>query len=311
MVGNAAGRMDKAMTVKIVTLRALEPGPVFTVLGAVHGNERCGPEAIRRLIDGVDRGEVALTRGTLLLVPVANPRAYEQGVRFVERNLNRQLYPKDVKTHYEDHLDPILCDLLDKTQVLLDLHSYTSQGGPFIFSGGNDAKELAFAQALGVSDFVTGWSEAFGSSDASSDAKREAQGTTEYARSRGAIAVTLECGHHTNADAADIGHRATLRALVHLDMLDAGCAAALHVPRDALIGPPRYVRMKSVFRREAGASFAKPWQHFDAVAKGEPMAVLASGETIAAPEAGFIVLPKDKAAPGEEWFYFGAVASGI
>ena len=138
------------MTVKIVTLRALEPGPVFTVLGAVHGNERCGPEAIRRLIEGIDSGEVLLRRGTLQLVPVANPRAYEQGVRFVERNLNRQLYRKDVKTHYEDHLDPILCDLLDGTQVLLDLHSYTSRGGPFIFSGGNNAKEFAFAQSLSL-----------------------------------------------------------------------------------------------------------------------------------------------------------------
>ena len=295
------------MTVKIVTLRALEPGPVFTVLGAVHGNERCGPEAIRRLIDGFDRGDVVLRRGTLQLVPVANPRAYEQGVRFVERNLNRQFYRKDVKTHYEDHLDPVLCDLLDATQVLLDLHSYTSRGGPFIFSGGNNAKEFAFAQSLGVSDFVTGWGEAFGNADGS----REGQGTTEYARLGGAIAVTLECGHHTNADAPDIGHRAMLRALDHLDMLDPGCAAASQIDRDATSDKHRYVRMKSVFRREAGASFAKPWQHFDAVARGEPMAILAGGATIAAPEDGFIVLPKDKAAPGEEWFYFGAVASGI
>ena len=294
------------MTVKIVTLRALEPGPVFTVLGAVHGNERCGPEAIRRLIDGIDRGDVLLGRGTLQLVPVANPKAYEKGVRFVERNLNRQLYPKDVKTYYEDHLDPILCDLLDKTQVLLDLHSYTSQGGPFIFSGGNDAKELAFAQALGVSDFVTGWSEAFGNADGS----REGQGTTEYARLQGAIAVTLECGHHTNADAADIGHRAILRALAHLGMLDPASPAAAALDPGRALPKRRYVRMKSVFRRESGAEFAKSWRHFDPVAAGEPMARLASGSVLAAPEDGFIVLPKEKAAPGEEWFYFGAVALG-
>ena len=298
---------DKAMTVKIVTIRALESGPVFTVLGAVHGNERCGPEAIGRLIDEVDKGAIALKRGTLQLVPVANPRAYEQGVRFVERNLNRQLYRKDVKTRYEDHLDPILCDLLDKTGVLLDLHSYTSQGGPFIFSGGNNAKEFAFAQSLGVSDFVTGWSEAFGNADGS----REGQGTTEYARLQGAIAVTLECGHHTNADAAGIGYRAILRALAHLGMLDPASAAAAAL--DPGKAPPnrRYVRMKSVFRREAGAELAKPWRHFDPVAAGEPMARLAGGNVLAAPEDGFIVLPKEKAAPGEEWFYFGAVASGI
>ena len=175
-----------------------------------------------------------------------------------------------------------------------------------IFSGGSDAKELAFAHALGVTDFVTGWGEAFGSADGS----REGQGTTEYARLQGAIAVTLECGHHTNADAADIGHRAILRALAHLVMLDPGCPAAAVGAPGAAASARRYVRMKSVFRREAGAEFAKPWRHFDPVAAGDPMARLAGGTAILAPEDGFIVLPKEKAGAGEEWFYFGAVASG-
>ena len=137
------------MTVKIVTYRALEAGPTLTVLGAVHGNERCGAETIRSLIAQIDQGVVAVTRGTLQLVPVVNPRAYAEGVRFVERNLNRQLYPKAEKRHYEDHIDPILCEVLDRTDVLLDLHSYTSQGGPFIFLDPADARELAYARALG------------------------------------------------------------------------------------------------------------------------------------------------------------------
>ena len=111
------------MTVKTVVYQALEAGPALTILGAVHGNERCGPEAIRRLIAALDAGEAALRRGTLQMMPVVNPKAYAQNVRFVERNLNRQLYPKDEKQHYEDHLDPIVCGLLDRTDVLLDLHS--------------------------------------------------------------------------------------------------------------------------------------------------------------------------------------------
>ncbi len=289
------------MTVKIITYRPLQAGPALTVLGAVHGNERCGAEAVARLAADIDRDLVVLKRGILQLVPVANPRAYREGVRFVERNLNRHLYPKEQKRHYEDHLDPILCGLLDGTEVLLDLHSYTSQGGPFIFLGGNDARELAYARALGVPDFVCGWSEAFGGGDGS----RESQGTTEYARSQGALAVTLECGHHHNADAAQIGYQAILRALWHLDMLDEGCLATLGLDVQASAGRQRGVRMKSVYRREQGASFARPWKHFDSVAKGEAMAMLAGGEILPAPENGFIVLPKDNAAAGEEWFYFG------
>jgi len=218
-------------------------------------------------------------------------------VRFVERNLNRHLYPKEEKVHYEYHLDPILCGLLDMTNVLLDLHSYTSRGGPFIFLGGENANELAFAKALGVKDFACGWAEAFGGGDGI----RESQGTTEYARTQGAIAVTLECGHHFNPDAADIGYRAILLAMAHLDMLETASLPDSGSPS----GKQRFVRMKSVFRREEGAFMTKPWKHFDAVAKGEAMAKLANGKSLAAPEDGFIVLPKEKAATGEEWFFFG------
>jgi predicted deacylase len=291
------------MTVKIVTYRTVEAGPALTVLGAVHGNERCGAEAINRLIAEVDKGAVTLKRGTLQLVPITNPRAYREGVRFVERNLNRHLYPKEAKVNYEDHLDPILCGVLDRTDVLLDLHSYTSQGGPFIFLGGENAREVAFAKALGVPDFVVGWADAFGSGDGI----KESQGTTEYARTRGALAVTLECGQHLNADAADIGYRAILRGLAHLDMLDAGTPAT--PKKETPSGMQRVVRMKSVYRREEGATLAKPWRHFDAVAKGEAMARLANGKAVPAPDDGFIVLPKEKAATGEEWFFFGTPAA--
>ncbi len=287
------------MTVKIVTYRTLEPGPAFSVLGAVHGNERCGAEAIRRLIEDIDNGAVVLARGTLRLVPVTNPKAYAQGVRFVERNLNRYLFPKEEKRCYEDHLDPIVCGVLDATEVLLDLHSYTSQGGPFIFLDPKDPRETAFATALGVADFVCGWSDAFGVAQAG----KESQGTTEYARARGAIAATLECGNHLNADAADIGYRAILRAMAHLGITDTAGPAAESG------GGKRSVQMRSVYRREAGAELTKPWRHFDPVTKGEAMAKLADGRIIAAPEDGYIVLPKESADTGAEWFFFGTKAT--
>ena len=54
------------MTVKIVTYRALEAGPTLAVLGAIHGNERCGAEAIARLVKEIDNGAVTLKRGTMV-----------------------------------------------------------------------------------------------------------------------------------------------------------------------------------------------------------------------------------------------------
>lgn len=299
------------MTIKVVTYRSLQPGQTLTVLGAVHGNEPCGAAAINRLIAGLDRGEVVLKQGTLQLVPVCNPRAYAGNVRFVERNLNRSLYPKDNPVHYEDRIDPILCEVLDRSSAVLDLHSYASQGGPFMFLSAQNTVETQFAYALGVTDFVCGWAEAFSSHHGGNDGSKEGQGTTEYARLKGAIAVTLECGHHKNADAPDIGYRAILLGLKHLDMLDPDCAAAKSLKPANTEGRRRYVRMQTVHRRPEGAELAKPWIHFDPVKKGEPMAKLANGDTWLAPTDGYIVLPKSFAKAGEEWFYFGEALSSI
>lgn len=294
------------MTVKTITYHALEPGKTLAVIGAVHGNERCGAEAVTRLIADLDSGTVALKRGTLALMPVANPRAHAAGVRFIERNLNRYLYLKEIKKHYEDHLDPILCAFLDKADVLLDLHSYTSPGGAFIFLGGSNPAETAYARALGVRDFVYGWEEAYGGGSGKGSDK-ESQGTTEYARLKGAMAVTLECGQHQNKDAADIGYRAILHSLLHFDMLQDDCPAALSLKKhDAnTLATQRCVKMKSVYYREQDALLAKPWRHFDFVTKGEPMAMLSGGGILAAPEDGHIILPKADVATGDEWFYFG------
>lgn len=292
------------MTIKSVYYHTLNPGKTLAVMGGVHGNETCGPAAITRLLADLDSGAIALQRGTLQVIPVANPRAYAQKTRFVERNLNRYLYPKEEKRYYEDHLDPVICDFLDSADVLLDLHSYASQGGPFVFLGGSQSRpeEVAYARALGVRDFVCGWAEAFGSGGKGGD--KESQGTTEYARANGTLAVTLECGHHHNADAADVGYRAILRALAHFDMLDPECEAARALDAGVAFEQQRCVWMKSVYYKEAEYSFAKRWQHCDSVARGEAIASSTKGDLVA-PEDGHIILPKASAATGDEWFFFG------
>jgi len=294
------------MTVKTVAYHALQQGISLAILGAVHGNERCGTEAIHRLIQELDQGDVVLKSGTLLLMPIANPAAYEQGVRYVERNLNRSLYPKNTKVHYEDHLDPILCAFLDQADVLLDLHSYSSHGDAFIFLDGSNPKEIEYASALGVHDFVYGWTDAFGN-----EHDKEAQGTTEYAELQGALAVTLECGHHHDAEAANVGYRAIIKSLIHFDMLDETCSAALHAKAESAAittSKHRCVKMQSVYYREEGATLVKPWRHFDFVSKNEPIAYFENGTVLLAPENGYVVLPKLNASTGDEWFYFGVAA---
>lgn len=291
------------MYIKIATYDTLKTGTNFTIFGAIHGNERCGATAVKRLLNDLDSGKIKLKQGKLTCIPVCNPLAYEKNVRFVERNLNRYLYPKDKITHFEDNLDPIICGVLEKTDVLLDIHSYASKGGPFIFLG-TDKKEQEYARSLGINDFVYGWQDAYGNSNGQ-EGYKESMGTTEFTRYKGGIGITLECGHHHNENNADIAYDSIIRALHYLEMLDEASEVDKNLLQKTSQENQRCLKMKSVYYKEEGAEFTKHWKHFDEVKKGEEIAKFANGKTIIAPEDGCVVLPKEKAQNGEEWIYFG------
>jgi hypothetical protein len=151
---------------------ALAPGVRLIVLGAVHGNETCGTQAIKRTIDDIERGHLELMRGSVTLVPVTNPLAYQFGRREGERNLNRNLRPTDHPADFEDRIANWLCPLLERHDVLLDLHSFHTPGEPFVMLGPENnagalepfslaAEERAFARHLGVRRFVDGWLDTY------------------------------------------------------------------------------------------------------------------------------------------------------
>ena len=66
---------------KSVTYQALNAGPKLIVLGAVHGNEVCGTQAITRIMAEIDRGDIVLRQGKLTFVPITNPLAYAKNER--------------------------------------------------------------------------------------------------------------------------------------------------------------------------------------------------------------------------------------
>ncbi len=293
------------MTIQQITFHSGQEGPHLVVFGAVHGNETCGTAAIRRLVPELEAGRLSLERGTLTLVPVCNPRAYAAGVRFVERNLNRHFYPKFTIVAYEDTLDAALSGILDKADVFLDLHSYQSEGDAFCFLGTGSQAEITYARALGVSTYIYGWAEAFGSG-ASEEQKRAALGTTDYARNKPApaLAVTLECGHHTDPFAPQRGYEGILRALQHCGMMESGLP-----PVDA--DRQQCVRMERVFYKEKEGRLARPWRHAEPVAAGDVLACYDDGTALIAEKNGVIVLPKTETdhTLGAEWFYFGVTTS--
>ena len=227
-----------------ISYHGLEPGPALIVLGAVHGNETCGTQAILRLAAAFEREEFTLARGTLTLVPITNPLAYRLQQRQGDRNLNRNLRISSNPQDFEDRVANRLCPLLAAHDVLLDLHSFHTPGDPFVMlgpsnnSGGLEpfaqaAEEEALARRLGPRRIVEGWLETYAIGVAqrlrNPNASLRAQmlstdptygiGTTEYMRSQGGYGVTLECGQHNDPQAPEVAYQAILNTLIHLQLL--------------------------------------------------------------------------------------------
>ena len=98
-------------------------GPTVGICAAIHGNERTGTEIVletaRRYADGAFQGR-------FLLLPVANPFAFEANRRHTptdDLNLNR-LFPGRVDGWFSEQLAEVITrTFLTKIDVLIDLHS--------------------------------------------------------------------------------------------------------------------------------------------------------------------------------------------
>src|SRR5438067_6735512 len=149
-------------------------GPRAIIMGATHGNEICGTQAIQRVMAEIDSGRLPIVNGSVTFVPIVNPLAYAKNTRSGDRNLNRDLSPKAAPQDFEDHVANWLCPLLAQHDVLLDLHSFNAaHGEPFVMVGpldndgplepfGRMAEERALARRLGVCRCVSGWMTAYG-----------------------------------------------------------------------------------------------------------------------------------------------------
>ena len=305
----------------------LVPGPNLIVLGAVHGNEVAGSRGIERVVAEFDRGALQLSRGSVTFVPVTNPLAYDKMQRHGDRNLNRNLRPVDAPQDYEDTLANALCPLLVKHQVLLDLHTLQAASEPFAMLGPADnngslepfaqaAQEQALALRLGVRRVVDGWlsTYAVGVQQRMARTPPESRagllstdpsygiGTTEYMRSQGGYAITLECGQHDDPAAPGVAYRAICNTLAHLDLVDG--------PAPEPCQNPELLKLLQVVDRFHPAdAFVKVWSSFDAICAGEPIATRHDGTLVLAKQDGYIIFPNATATPGNEWFYLAGVSS--
>lgn len=312
---------------KIHQFTGLLAGPRLIVLGAVHGNEIAGTRGIERVLAEFDSGALQIQRGSVSLVPVTNPLAYHKVQRNGECNLNRNLRRTDAPHDFEDKITNVLCPLLTQHEVLLDLHSFQAPSEPFAMLGPinntgtlepftHAADEQALALRLGPRRIVEGWlstyavgvqqrlarTPATSRADLLSTDPRYGMGTTEYMRSQGGYAITLECGQHADPAAPEVAYRAIRNTLAHLGLVDELAPLPCTTPEVLCLA-------KVVDRHHADDAFARSWASFDPVRTGECVATRHDGTPVLADMDGYIVFPNAKVTPGNEWFYLARAST--
>lgn len=294
------------------------PGPRLIVLGAVHGNETCGTEAIERVIRNIDAGALAIKSGSVTFVPICNPKAYALQRRQCDRNLNRNLVPTDNPIDYEDTIANVLCPLLEEHDVLLDLHSFHTAGEPFGVIGSKEGRseklwalEENLMLCLGANRVLEGWMEAYAkgvqrrriSNPEHAHMHRETYGigTTEFMRLKNRYGITLECGQHSDFAAPAFAYQAIKQTMALLNIAD--------IERAEQPDSIEVVRLVDVVdKSHDDDTFVKVWRNFDSVSAGEEIGRRANGEVVRANNAGLIVFPNPLALAGNEWFYFAVLS---
>ncbi|UTY59999.1 succinylglutamate desuccinylase/aspartoacylase family protein [Massilia sp. erpn] len=314
-----------ALQFKSINYTGQGPGPRLIITGAVHGNEVCGTQAILRVLQELDAGRLRIRNGSVTFVPIVNPLAYAKGERAGERNLNRNLFPKEQPQDFEDRIGNWLCPLLASHDVLLDLHSFNAASQPFVMVGPrnnegplepfrHEDKERALARRLGVKRFVDGWLRTYGAgvqrrlrgSSELQTVLRYGMGTTEYMRSTGGYALTLECGQHADPQAQHVAYRAILNTLAFLGLIEAEAP----LPVDPAV--VEALSMAEVYDKlHADDRFSRNWSSFDRVAQGQEIGRRADGTPVLAEYDALILFPDSGAAANSEWYYLAKVNQGF
>ena len=125
--------IGESWSIPITVVHGTRPGPTVTLLGAVHGNELVGPQALTFLQSSQILGEgkaidAGVMAGTLRIVPIVNLPGYRRRTRYIPdgRDLNR-FFPGRDGGNTTQRIALRLWEHIAKTSdFIIDLHSAAS-----------------------------------------------------------------------------------------------------------------------------------------------------------------------------------------
>jgi predicted deacylase len=228
--------------------------PEVAVVGAVHGDEPCGARAIERFL----ASEHDVQRPAKLIV--ANERALERGVRYVDVDLNRALPGDPESDRYEDRLaHDLLAEVRDCTT--LGIHSTVSYDRPFANVAYLDERKREVVAHLPVEQAVDFTVVADGRSV-------ELPGF-----------VDVEAGRQGSDSAVDNAYDSLVAFLQGRDVL----------PGDTPAPDPEFYEVTEPIYKEPGRTYRFLGENFERVAAGERFAAV-DGDPLVAEEPFWPVL---------------------
>ena len=144
-----------------------ERGPLIICFGAMHGNEPAGVnaiEAVLKLLDVEHIKNPGFSFKGKMVGLIGNLKAYNQGKRFINKDLNRQFLEPYIKELMKKEINSLegeeqeLIQLIDHIKqeikiynpeqlIILDLHTTSSMGGIFSICQSND-RDVSLAKSL-------------------------------------------------------------------------------------------------------------------------------------------------------------------
>lgn len=272
-------------------------GPTVVLLAGMHGNEPAGVEAVRNILEKFERVHPPIN-GRVLGIR-ANVRALEQGVRYIDEDMNRLWFPSIVEELREQPDEQIesserleikrLLALLDKVDrsteqmtILADLHTFSADGYMFTISSTNPRQRQLLANlqvpmVFGIGESLLGTA-------------------LRYYQKKGFMSFGLEGGQHQD----DLTENNITSALMLL-LQAVGCIQEQYVSeirdyRDYLKAQTKHLPVETelVYQHiiEPGDEFRmRPgYQNFQPIKKGEWLASDQNGKIVARCD-GYILMP--------------------
>ncbi len=273
-------------------------GPLIICIGAMHGNEPAGVQAIDTVIKMLEvepiRNPDFCYRGRLLGL-VGNLQAYSQGKRYIDRDLNRsfdagylaQLLDQSPSSLSGEDRELVELDTLIRAEIadykpekviLLDLHTTSSKGGVFTICRDRQ-QDLEIGAALHA-PIVLGMLKGL-------------KGTTLHyfvpeVLDIDIIPITFESGQHQEKMAVNRAVAGIISCMKAIDAIDADVVENHH--EQLLVNYcaplPKVTELEKVhaIEPEDGFEMRKGYENFQEVT---------AGEVIAQDKDGFITIEED------------------